>query len=221
MFLRSVVNSTEPPYGLDHRTQSRSGEAGGATGKRRSRSKEPYRQSPSASRGARCAKRGNARYRGRAGTEVERVIGAKEADKATLACAPTGMVSSMMPWIKPAFFACYGLRVVPACIVSRTLSDVGAVAVSNLTGLQIRHRPWSSRQPAGVGHHHDFAFDGAAELTSFLVFRDDLKYPTLVVGIKRRRRLQMALVRNLGIMEWTAIALAIGITLVPLVPYGA
>ncbi len=30
----------------------------------------------------------------------------------------------------------------------------------------------------------------------------------------------MAMVRNLGIMEWTAIALAIGITIVPLVPYG-
>ena len=28
------------------------------------------------------------------------------------------------------------------------------------------------------------------------------------------------LVRNLGIMEWTAIALAIGITIIPLVPYG-
>lgn len=30
----------------------------------------------------------------------------------------------------------------------------------------------------------------------------------------------MAIVRKIGIMEWTAIALAIGITLVPLVPYG-
>ncbi len=30
----------------------------------------------------------------------------------------------------------------------------------------------------------------------------------------------MAFIHKLGIMEWTAIALAIGITLVPLVPYG-
>ncbi len=30
----------------------------------------------------------------------------------------------------------------------------------------------------------------------------------------------MTMVSKLGIMEWTAIALAIGITLVPLVPYG-
>ena len=30
----------------------------------------------------------------------------------------------------------------------------------------------------------------------------------------------MEMIRNLGIMEWTAIALAIGITLIPLVPYG-
>ena len=30
----------------------------------------------------------------------------------------------------------------------------------------------------------------------------------------------MAIVSKLGIMEWTAIALAIGITLLPLVPYG-
>ncbi len=29
----------------------------------------------------------------------------------------------------------------------------------------------------------------------------------------------MAMARNLGIMEWTAIALAIAITLTPLVPY--
>ena len=30
----------------------------------------------------------------------------------------------------------------------------------------------------------------------------------------------MAMVRNLGIMEWTAIVLATVITLAPLVPYG-
>ncbi len=30
----------------------------------------------------------------------------------------------------------------------------------------------------------------------------------------------MATIRNLGIMEWTAIALATVITLLPLVPYG-
>ena len=30
----------------------------------------------------------------------------------------------------------------------------------------------------------------------------------------------MAMARNLGIMEWTAMALAIAITLAPLVPYG-
>lgn len=39
-------------------------------------------------------------------------------------------------------------------------------------------------------------------------------------SVFRRAMIHVAMINKLGILEWTAIALAIGITLVPLVPYG-
>ena len=60
---------------------------------------------------------------------LERVVvaGGVRGDGRDYTChhrASGGIVGSMMSWIKPMSFACWGLKVVPAWIIPTTLSDV-------------------------------------------------------------------------------------------------